>query len=144
MKALLAAASAILVSTGVLVPVANASSDSQYVIPPSGRYRCLVNSGSSIGGADVACEASWVNGQPGRFAQGPVAAVVAVNDQGRFSWNPGANIGIGSPSDRTYLQYGNTYRINDWTVVSGVDGTRFTNNNTGHGMFVSIENVYPF
>ena len=119
------------------------ASDSQYVLPPSGRYRCLVNSGA-LHEADVACEPSWINGQPGRFAQGPVGAVVAVNDQGVLSWHPGANIGVGSPSDRTSLQYGNTYEINVWTVVSGVDGTRFTNNATGHGMFVSIENVYPF
>ena len=119
------------------------ASDSQYVLPPSGRYRCLVNSGA-LHEADVACEPSWINGQPGRFAQGPVGAVVTVNDQGVLSWHPGANIGVGSPSDRTSLQYGNTYEINVWTVVSGVDGTRFTNNATGHGMFVSIENVYPF
>jgi hypothetical protein len=30
------------------------------------------------------------------------------------------------------------------TIVTGSDGTRFTNDGTGHGMFVSIENVSSF
>jgi hypothetical protein len=29
-----------------------------------------------------------------------------------------------------------------WTIVPTEDGTRFTSDGTGHGMFVSIENVY--
>lgn len=143
MKTWLALASLIVGLVGAFAPPANATSDSQYVIPPSGRYRCVVSS-ARIGEANVACEPSGVNGGPGRFAQGPVGAVVAVNDQGDFSWHPNANIGIGSPSDRTPLQYGNTYRVNDWTVVSATDGTLFINNATSHGMFVSIEKVYPF
>jgi hypothetical protein len=31
-----------------------------------------------------------------------------------------------------------------WTILPSSDGTRFTNDGTGHGMFVSIENVYSF
>jgi hypothetical protein len=31
-----------------------------------------------------------------------------------------------------------------WTILPSSDGTRFTNDGTGHGMFVSIENVSPF
>ena len=42
------------------------------------------------------------------------------------------------------MQYGQTYNIRGWTVAASEVGTRFTNNATGHGMFVSIENVYPF
>jgi hypothetical protein len=34
-----------------------------------------------------------------------------------------------------------TYRAVGWTIVAAEDGTRFTNDRTGHGMFVSIENV---
>ena len=143
MRAILAGACVLLVSAGGFAPVVNATSDSQYVLPPSGRYRCMVSS-AATGQALVACEPSWLNGIPGGFRQGPVGAVVAVDAQGDLSWNPGANIGIGSPADRTPLQYGNSYKVNEWTVVCGVDGTRFTNNNTGHGMFVSIENVYAF
>ncbi len=42
------------------------------------------------------------------------------------------------------LQYGQTYNVQGWRIVSGPDGTRFTNSSTGHGMFVSIQNVYTF
>jgi hypothetical protein len=42
------------------------------------------------------------------------------------------------------LTYGQTYHIQGWTIDPNSDGTRFTNDGTGHGMFVSIENVYSF
>ena len=42
------------------------------------------------------------------------------------------------------LNYGQNYNINGWTILPNSDGTRFTNDGTGHGMFVSIENVYSF
>jgi hypothetical protein len=35
-------------------------------------------------------------------------------------------------------------RVSGWTVLPRSDGTRFANDGTGHGMFVSIENVYSF
>jgi hypothetical protein len=44
----------------------------------------------------------------------------------------------------TTLNYGQTYHILGWTILPGGDGTRFTNDGTGHGMFVSVENVAPF
>jgi hypothetical protein len=31
-----------------------------------------------------------------------------------------------------------------WTIVPTQDGTRFTSDSTGHGMFVSVENVASF
>lgn len=40
------------------------------------------------------------------------------------------------------LTYGQTYHFLGWTVLPSSDGTRFTNDGTGHGMFVSVENVY--
>ena len=42
------------------------------------------------------------------------------------------------------LNYGQTYHLQSWTIVPTEDGTRFTNDSTGHGMFVSIENVSSF
>ena len=42
------------------------------------------------------------------------------------------------------LNYGQTYHNRGWTIVPSSDGTRFTNDGTGHGMFVSVENVYSF
>jgi hypothetical protein len=37
-----------------------------------------------------------------------------------------------------------TYSAQGWTVVATTGGTRFTNDRTGHGMFVSIEKVESF
>jgi hypothetical protein len=34
--------------------------------------------------------------------------------------------------------------MSGWTVVPSSDGTRFTNDGSGHGMFVSIDNVAAF
>jgi hypothetical protein len=44
----------------------------------------------------------------------------------------------------TTLTYGQTYHIQGWTALPNSDGTRFTNDGTGHGMLVSIENVSSF
>jgi hypothetical protein len=44
----------------------------------------------------------------------------------------------------TTLAYGQTYDISGWTVLPSSGGTRFTNDGTGHGMFVSIDNVFSF
>ena len=37
-----------------------------------------------------------------------------------------------------------TYDAQGWTIVANKDGTRFQNNGTGHGMFVSIDKVNTF
>jgi len=50
----------------------------------------------------------------------------------------------GTPQNDLVLNYGQTYHILGWTIVPSSDGTRFTNDGTGHGMFVSIENVKSF
>jgi hypothetical protein len=42
------------------------------------------------------------------------------------------------------LQYDHTYRYNGWPVLLSEVGTRFINDSTCHGMFVSLENTYPF
>ena len=42
------------------------------------------------------------------------------------------------------MQYCQTYQLNGWTIFASSDGTRLTNDRTGHGMFVSIQNVYSF
>lgn len=52
------------------------------------------------------------------------------------------NLGVYGPT--TTMAYGQTYHRGNWTINPDETGTRFTNNRTGHGMFVSIENVYSF
>ena len=66
-----------------------------------------------------------------------------IDAAGNFSFQVG-NIGGAHPEDDQILSYGQTYNIQGWTITSNPDGTRFVNNGTGHGMFVSIENTYPF
>lgn len=39
---------------------------------------------------------------------------------------------------------GNTYQFSGWTILPTSDGTRFTNDGTGRGIFVSIDDVAPF
>jgi hypothetical protein len=55
------------------------------------------------------------------------------------------NIGEGgTPQNDLVLNYGQTYHYVGWKILPSSDGTRFTNDGTGHGMFVSIENVSSF
>ena len=37
-----------------------------------------------------------------------------------------------------------TYTAQGWTIDAGESGTRFTNDATGHGMFVAVEKVDVF
>jgi hypothetical protein len=64
---------------------------------------------------------------------------------GKFSYRS-ANIGVGGRSDALpTLVPGQTYHFQGWTVVASGDGTRFTNDGTGHGMTVNSDTtVRPF
>jgi hypothetical protein len=68
------------------------------------------------------------------------------NPRRRHIWVPG----VLNANWRT-LRWALTYFVADLVahpsspgVVPSSDGTRFTNGGTGHGMFVSIDNVYSF
>jgi hypothetical protein len=58
-------------------------------------------------------------------------------------WAQG-NIAAGSGVNYLTLNYGQTHHLEGWTINPSEDGTRFTNDATGHGMFVSIDDVYSF
>ena len=82
----------------------------------------------------------------GSFVQAPAGDDQAfVTASGQFSYRS-ANIGTGynhAPFDA--LVPGQTYHIQGWTVVAGGDGIRFTNDGTGHGMFIGSDTtVNPF
>jgi hypothetical protein len=64
---------------------------------------------------------------------------------GTFNWN-NANIPATPQviANDVVLNYGQTFHIQGWTIAPSEDGTRFTNDGTGHGMFVSIDNVSRF
>jgi hypothetical protein len=82
----------------------------------------------------------------GSFVQAPAGDDQAfVTASGQFSYRS-ANIGIGYPhAPFDTLVPGQTYHIQGWTVVAGGDGIRFTNDGTGHGMFIGSDTtVNPF
>lgn len=82
----------------------------------------------------------------GRFVQaGADEDQAFVTASGQFSYRT-ANIGVGynhAPFDTLVPEQ--TYHIQGWTVVADDDGIRFTNDGTGHGMFVGSDTtVNPF
>lgn len=153
-----AACSAVVAALLAMAPPATADGG-QYVRTQSGRVRCWVtSSGSGTGsnGPVVICEASgptsppWDQWENTGFLQAPMETPqihctgAVVDAAGKFSFQCGANIGGAHPESDLVLNYGQTYNVQGWTISSSPDGTRFTNGGTGHGMFVSIENTYPF
>jgi hypothetical protein len=80
-------------------------------------------------GPNVICQGSFVQASAGDDQ-------AFVTASGKFSYRS-ANIGIGynhAPFDT--LVPGQTYHIQGWTVIAGRSGVRFTNDATGHGMFI--------
>jgi hypothetical protein len=102
----------------------------------SGKVLCGVTPDGTLPWPDaVVCQGKFIqSGQ--RFA-----AAVSTGD-GSFRWVYGANLAVDNPT--TNMVYGQTYRWGNWSIYHNQSGTRFTNSRTGHGMFVSIENVYTF
>ena len=140
-------------------PMASGDAGSEYVRTQSGKVRCLVTAtgqGTGANGPVVICEASGPMSAPfdqwenDGFTQAPMTSYgshyhnAVVDAAGNFSFQDGGNIGGAYPEDDTVLNYGQPYNIQDWTIQPAPDGTRFTNDATGHGMFVSIDNVYSF
>jgi hypothetical protein len=117
--------------------------------------RCEVSSDDGTG------QESTVVCQTGGFPQAPVEPVpypgwpgdprVLHQDQaivaasGRFDWR-NANLGQAPPGQPDVtLVNGQTYDFQGWTIVPTAGGTRFTNDVTGHGMFIDRHySVEPF
>ena len=126
--------------TTTATPSAPVSPPAAQVLPPqngyvfiatkSGQTRCQLDEES------VACEALFTNApmQDGVRANG-----VNVTADGSLSWIVGnlGDIPVVTIDYRTYSAVG-------WTIDATGDGTRFTNQRTKHGMFVSIEKVESF
>jgi len=107
-----------------------------YVRTESGKVRCVVS-------------AQWVTCESSGFPQAPIdSSGLHFNDakitaSGGFEWL-NANIGGAALQNDLILNYGQTQHIQGWTILPSSDGTRFTNDATGHGMFVSIQDVHSF
>jgi hypothetical protein len=101
-----------------------------YIETKSGKTRCQLNNSS------VGCESQFENSPE---IDGEPANGVSVSTAGQLDWVVG-NLG-NIPT--VALDYG-TYSATGWTIDAGADGTRFTNDGTGHGMFVAVEGVQSF
>jgi hypothetical protein len=136
----LAIVGAAAVSAVVLASPAIADpNDFQYVTTVSGAVRCVISADH------VGCERTSINGFPGapRSQSGPGNFNVAgVDADGTFNYGEG-NIG-GVDSGEVTLTYDRIFPIKGWTVAPSINGTRFTNDATGRGMFVSVAGVKPF
>jgi hypothetical protein len=135
------APSAVIALAVLVAPTASADepSDYQYVRTQSGAVRCVISA------PHVGCERSSIDGFPGapKSQSGPGNWNIAgIDAGGAFAWGEG-NIG-GIDADEVTLLYGQIYRFKGWTVLPAFDGTRFTNDASGHGVFVSIDRVTPF
>ena len=101
-----------------------------FIETKSGMTRCQINTNS------VGCEAPFTHSpmQDGEHANG-----VNITATGSVQWVLG-NLGA-IPTVTIDYQ---TYDAQGWTIDATADGTRFTNNRTRHGMFVSIDKVDTF
>lgn len=147
------------IAVAFMSPVASADPAGEYVRTQSGKVRCWVTAtgqGTGINGPAVICEASGPMSPPFNqwenvgFTQAPMTSngshyhTAFIDAAGNFSFRDNGNIGAARPNEDLVLNYGQTYNVQGWTVLSAPDGTRFINDDTGHGMFVSIDNVYAF
>ncbi|BCO38037.1 hypothetical protein MHEC_44700 [Mycobacterium heckeshornense] len=101
-----------------------------FIETKSGKTRCQIDADS------VGCEAPFTNSP---MTEGEHANGVNVTAGGAVQWVLG-NLGAIPAVTIDYR----TYTAQGWTITASVDGTRFTNDRTGHGMFVSIDNVETF
>jgi hypothetical protein len=109
-----------------------APDDSGYVFieTKSGQARCQIDEQS------VGCEAAFTNSP---LQNGVRANGVNLSAGGDMQWIVG-NLG---DIPAVTIDY-RTYSAVGWTILATSDGTRFTNQATKHGMFVSIEKVEVF
>ncbi|ORA73655.1 hypothetical protein BST25_11540 [Mycobacterium heidelbergense] len=101
-----------------------------FIETKSGLTRCQINKET------VGCEAPFTNSpmQDGEHANG-----VSISSGGSVQWVLG-NLGAIPTVTIDYK----TYEAQGWTINATEGGTRFTNERTGHGMYVSIEKVDTF
>lgn len=101
-----------------------------FIETKSGITRCQINKDT------VGCEAPFTNSpeQDGEHANG-----VSITSGGTVQWVLG-NLGAIPTVTIDYKDYG----AQGWTINATEAGTRFTNDHTGHGMYVSVEKVNTF
>jgi hypothetical protein len=101
-----------------------------YIETKSGKTRCQISSDT------VGCESEFSDAP---IVDGEHANGVEVSSSGNNRWVLG-NLGA---MPTTTIDYA-TYQAVGWTIVADSSGTRFTNDTTSHGMFVSTDGVQFF
>jgi hypothetical protein len=101
-----------------------------FIETKSGTTRCQINKDT------VGCEAPFTNSpmQDGEHTNG-----VSITSSGSVQWVLG-NLGAIPTVTIDYKTYG----AQGWTINASEAGTRFSNDHTGHGMFVSVDKVTTF
>lgn len=127
-------------SSAPRTPAPTAAPPAAEVLPPqngyvfietkSGKTRCQISS------AEVGCESAFTNAPE---VDGAPANGVRLTAGGQVQWIVGnlGDIPVETIDYRTYTAEG-------WTIVADQDGTRFTNDGTRHGMFISVGGVEVF
>lgn len=98
-----------------------------YIETKSGKTRCQISADN------VGCESDFADAP---VVNGEKATGVEVSSGGSNRWVVG-NLGA---MPTTTIGYA-TYRAVGWSVVADSTGTTFTNDGTGHGMFISTDRV---
>jgi hypothetical protein len=101
-----------------------------FIATKSGKTRCQISA------AAVGCESDFTNAPT---VEGEAAHGVRVTKQGKLSWVAG-NLGAIPTVPIDYQ----TYSALGWTISATADGTRFTNEASGHGMFISTSEAKAF
>ncbi|MGV9798638.1 hypothetical protein ACWDTP_11340 [Mycobacterium sp. NPDC003449] len=101
-----------------------------FIQTKSGRTRCQLDTHA------VGCESEFANAPD---IDGSPANGVNVSADGRMRWVLG-NLGAIPAVTLDYRRYSAL----GWTIDASSDGTRFTNDDTGHGMTVAVEGVQVF
>lgn len=101
-----------------------------FIETKSGKTRCQINT------EEVGCESAFTNAP---VVNGEPANGIRLSAGGQVQWIVG---NLGDIPVQT-LDY-RIYSAEGWTIAAGEDGTRFTNDATGHGMFLSVGGVEVF
>jgi hypothetical protein len=101
-----------------------------FIETKSGKTRCQLST------EEVGCEAQFTNSPE---VDGSPANGVRLTAGGEVSWVLG-NLGDIPAVTLDYRKYSAV----GWTIDAGEDGTRFTNDRSGHGMIVAVEGVQSF
>ncbi|ADG78079.1 Putative lipoprotein OS=Tsukamurella paurometabola (strain ATCC 8368 / DSM / CCUG 35730 / CIP 100753 / JCM 10117 / KCTC 9821 / NBRC 16120 / NCIMB 702349/ NCTC 13040) OX=521096 GN=Tpau_1452 PE=4 SV=1 [Tsukamurella paurometabola] len=121
-------------SRATSVPIAIPDNGNGYTFmqTKSGKARCRVST------TGAGCQLEFDKPGP-KTETGDRANGVNVGRDGTLTYVLG-DIGVVNPATLDYA----TYTARGWTIEASFEGTRFTNNGTGHGMFVSTTGARAF